>query len=712
MDVQFLTVIILTYLLFGSTFLTLYTRHHSRLMIAVALAWLLEATRVGILIAGGLDPTIDGAWYRICDLLYIPVTCLLAWGVLSFVKQRFPLWVGIGYVAFSTSIVLVYISPLLQSFVLEIGGLSVVPAFQDSFFLSVLLMVPGGLIRIALGVVLLLFFSKGHMEGSLVCALFFIFHGIGSVKSPFESILTNQISGLDVTWFIEVVGLSISVLILVLNREQVERRNAERDLEDSRQSIANLIRNLPGAAYRCKPDAGRTMLFISQGLRGMTGFRPRDLVTTGKRSYLDLIHPDDREQVSAAVHSAIEELEAFELIYRLQTSEDETRWVWENGIPVIGKDRNVIYLEGFISDITKLRETERALADANKELSETICKLEEKTIEISLLNEMAETLHICQNEDEIAEIVSRYCIQLFPTAAGGLYLNDISRENMTLASHWNKPHFEGDTIVPASCWAFRRAQVFIAEDHGDYNLCSHLQGKEIDFHVCVPLQAQANTSGILHLQWSSPQSPRKPDQTSVKQLATAVAEHITVALSNVRLRTLLKEQATRDPLTGLHNRRYLEDTLEKELARARRKETTLGLMVLDLDNFKTFNDRFGHSSGDRVLKRVGEHLARTVRAADVVCRFGGEEFVVLLPEISLTECLARAEELRSCVARIDLTDIAIPGASVTVSVGVASYPDIGFDGDSLFEAADQALYRAKHLGRDLVLKAERLRSVS
>ncbi len=164
----------------------------------------------------------------------------------------------------------------------------------------------------------------------------------------------------------------------------------------------------------------------------------------------------------------------------------------------------------------------------------------------------------------------------------------------------------------------------------------------------------------------------------------------------------LNEHATTDPLTGLYNRRYLLDFLHREIERAGRSATPVGAIMLDLDHFKRFNDTFGHAAGDLILTQVAGLLKRYIRGSDMVCRYGGEEFVLILPGASLDSARDRAENIRTAVNSLDLTYHGQPLGTITVSLGIALFPDHSSDSAGLLHAADTALYRAKNEGRNRV----------
>ncbi len=177
------------------------------------------------------------------------------------------------------------------------------------------------------------------------------------------------------------------------------------------------------------------------------------------------------------------------------------------------------------------------------------------------------------------------------------------------------------------------------------------------------------------------------------------------AVVNLNLREALRLQAIRDPLTGLYNRRYMQEFLEREIHRARRRQRPLAVMMLDLDNFKRYNDTFGHPAGDDALHLVGDTLLHGVRAEDLACRYGGEEFAVILPECSLHQAAVRANEIRLRIKERSLEPASKLRDVVTVSIGVAAFEETTDRVSLLLKFADDALYRAKRQGRDRVVVA-------
>jgi diguanylate cyclase (GGDEF)-like protein len=228
--------------------------------------------------------------------------------------------------------------------------------------------------------------------------------------------------------------------------------------------------------------------------------------------------------------------------------------------------------------------------------------------------------------------------------------------------------------------------------------------------MCVPMMAQGEALGILYLDSGRNQnnngngtSPIDASNESQVRLARTLAEHIALALANLNLREVLQSQSIRDPLTGLFNRRYMEASLERELRRANRKKCSLGVMMVDVDHFKRFNDAFGHDAGDALLAELSKVFKNLFRGEDIVCRYGGEEFTIILPDASLQDTRERGEHLREAAKNAIAQYRGQALDHITLSVGVSAFPEKGISAEALLRSADAALYRAKEEGRDRVV---------
>jgi len=222
--------------------------------------------------------------------------------------------------------------------------------------------------------------------------------------------------------------------------------------------------------------------------------------------------------------------------------------------------------------------------------------------------------------------------------------------------------------------------------------------------------AQGNTIGVLHLEFEGVAKVRhdagaKYFQDLHQRLAVSAASQIALSLASLQLRETLREQSIRDPLTRLFNRRFLEESLERELQLAGRKKQALSILFLDLDHFKRFNDTFGHDAGDMVLQSLADLFRSFFRSTDICCRYGGEEFAIILPESSARDAAARADALRSQIKRLRLQYKRQTLGPLSLSAGVAAFPEHGSTSDELLKIADQCLYESKARGRDVVTVA-------
>jgi diguanylate cyclase (GGDEF)-like protein len=228
--------------------------------------------------------------------------------------------------------------------------------------------------------------------------------------------------------------------------------------------------------------------------------------------------------------------------------------------------------------------------------------------------------------------------------------------------------------------------------------------------VIAPMVADDELLGVFALQDDPPPSEASPGVRSSEfqrrqQVASALAEQIALTIANLDLREALHAQAIRDPLTGLFNRRYMRETLDREIHRARRHMHPLSLMMLDIDHFKRYNDTFGHAAGDNALRLVGDCLLNAIRAEDLACRYGGEEFIVILPQCSLSQAVARAEQIRTRLRELYVERPGELPEVITASIGVAAFKETTEELDLLLKLVDEALYEAKHEGRDRVVAA-------
>jgi diguanylate cyclase (GGDEF)-like protein len=357
-------------------------------------------------------------------------------------------------------------------------------------------------------------------------------------------------------------------------------------------------------------------------------------------------------------------------------------------------------------EIVQRRAAQDELFAANETITSLLNDARIETIGITQISELGSLLQACSSRDEAFLVMPERLVRLFPGTSGAISVLNASKDRVESAARWGTRLSVNQTFAPDECWSLRRGCTHALPAGVSSVRCTHLQAAGSS--VCVPLIANGEAIGVLSIQNDDELSDASTDSEGFarrNQLASAVAEHIALAISNLNLREALRQQTIHDPLTGLHNRRYMQEFLEREILRARRKGRPLALMMLDVDNFKRYNDTFGHPNGDEALRFVADTLLRAVRADDLACRYGGEEFSLILPECSLDQASVRAEEIRAQLQALHMERASeIPGV-LTVSIGVAAFEETTDQGNLLLKFADDALYQAKRAGRDRVVVA-------
>lgn len=316
--------------------------------------------------------------------------------------------------------------------------------------------------------------------------------------------------------------------------------------------------------------------------------------------------------------------------------------------------------------------------------------------EISAMSTMMELLQTCHSQAEANTVIRGALPKLLPGVGGALYV--VRHDDAALEMQVSWGSVTAVQSFPADdCWALRRGRPHLYEPASAAAVCRHI-GQCEDGSLCVPLVSQGDTLAVLHLRQAGAGSLSE----DVQRLASALAEQLSLAVGNLRLQETLRSGSERDPLTDLYNRRHLEISLQRELARAQRHGLPLSLILLDVDHFKAFNDSNGHEAGDEVLRNVAQVLKRHTRAEDVACRYGGEEFLVVLPDCRLDDAYSKAEAIREAIAQLHVFSRGTALPRITASLGIACHPEDGERMEDLIAAADAALYRAKSTGRNCI----------
>lgn len=352
-------------------------------------------------------------------------------------------------------------------------------------------------------------------------------------------------------------------------------------------------------------------------------------------------------------------------------------------------------------DVARRKQVEESLERHAGELRGSNSELQRREHEMIEFGRMTDLLLSSTAAEVAYRVFAEYGPRLFPNDVGRLFVLRKSRDTVESVAEWGE--MPDDAFLVEECWALHRGHVHALEDTGTPLSCQHLGGRTVRYSLCVPILAQGEPLGLFHLEQKEGAAVRLEEaQIERRQrLAVTAAEQIGLALNNLKLQETLRALATRDPVTNLYNRRYMEESLGRELYRVARRNLPLAVILLDIDRFKTFNDHFGHQSGDEVLRSLAQFLSTHIRGEDIACRYGGEEFALIMPEASLDVARERAEQLREGVKALVVKgqggQILPP---VTLSLGISAYPVHAETPQALLRAADVALYRAKRDGRD------------
>lgn len=374
---------------------------------------------------------------------------------------------------------------------------------------------------------------------------------------------------------------------------------------------------------------------------------------------------------------------------------------------------DLIHWEGAVSgaavslvDLTQSKAARAALKRDREALELQVRDLSQHSTEMAHFGQLAEMLQACSSIEELCRIVSVFSKNLFPEDSGTLYILETVNLMLDPQVSWGHPDPpESVAFHLQDCWSIRRGKPHYQEEAQEDIFCTHISHPSPAYSFCLPLTGQGGNLGMLHLRAGSKGALMSEPRQLV---AIAFAYQVALGLSNLRLKDILREEAIRDPVTGLFNRRFMNESLDHEIHRARRTGTQVAVIAFDLDHFKDVNDTLGHAAGDALLAVLANLAKGCLRASDISCRQGGDEFLLIMPDIAEADAVAVAENLRKRAEHFTRIQFPEMAGKVTISAGVALFPQDAATPESLQKAADKALYRAKLLGRNQVFAASRL----
>ena len=514
--------------------------------------------------------------------------------------------------------------------------------------------------------------------------------------------------------------------------EQIQEQSVE--LAEANEKLQRelyfqtMAEGIPEIVWTADPDGA--IDFTNRRWSDYSGLSPEQSLGRG---WSLAINPDDLGPCIEKWESALLTGMPYESEYRMRRKDGVFRWFLVRANPIRNSAGEIIKWFGTCTDIESQKLSQQLLeeqilertvqlADVNERLQQEMMEkdsarnqfdqenekmmgeLEKRSERATMLAKMGELLQSCMKREEVVAAALGFAPKIFPAARGAVALLNTGRSLAEVIGSWSECHLDAMDFEPMACWALRTGHPHLVVEGDTTAPCAHATGVK-NTYLCVPVLAQGETLGLLHFQSTDGAPQLGASELSFK---TTFAAQVGLSIANIRLREALRMQSVRDPLTGLYNRRYLEEVLDRETRRAGRSGQSMGILMLDLDHFKNFNDSYGHDAGDAVLRETAAFLLKNVRAEDFVCRFGGEEFVVILPAADVNGSRTRAEKLRSEMRELAILYQGKSLGMVTISVGVAAFPENGMSPKELMAAADAALYQAKRGGRDQVAVASSL----
>ncbi len=471
------------------------------------------------------------------------------------------------------------------------------------------------------------------------------------------------------------------------------RRRAEQIAREGDAMFRSLVEQSTSGIFIIAEDA--SIVYLNPRALDMLG--ASDVNAVIGRPAIDLVVDTDQPVVTANIRALLDGQRDFaEVTVTLRRTDDVTLAALVQG--AIGNFREKRVVIAVVVDITERQRTEDKVARLNEQLAATVVALRRREHDQAELAKLSDLLQSCGTAAEAYPIIAATAALVFPQASGALAEAETGAHELARVAVWGANPLTPTEFLVDDCWALRTGQRREVAGPEDAVQCRHFSRPPPGPYVCLPLMVQGETRGLLHLGLGE----GGVIDDDLRQSMQSFGDVVKLSLANINLRESLGQQALRDQLTGLFNRRYLVETLPREVRRAQRGGSPLTVAMLDIDLFKRFNDVYGHDAGDLVLSELGRVLKDSLRAGDVACRYGGEEFLVVLPDCDLVAARARLADI--CLQVRKKAHVfhgkALP--SVTLSVGLATLSETLPTSEALITAADKAMYLAKTNGRDRI----------
>lgn len=483
-------------------------------------------------------------------------------------------------------------------------------------------------------------------------------------------------------------------LLIESIRLKLYNLNILTNLKRSEDTFKNTIENAPIGMAIVSPE-GKYMS-VNTTMYQTLGYSNEELCNM---TMMDVTYPEDIKQTINIMNKILHgEMQIAHLEKRFVRKDKTIIWAMISLSLIRDEKGKPINFICQMVDLSERIENEKRMLDLNRKTLETLNELKLIEHDENLLNKLNRILQICISQEEAFPRIGLIVQDLFPGLSGGLSVFNKAENKMETILQWGKDQLLQKVFLPTDCFAIREGTINSVEDPKKAIPCTHYFSPPQGAYMALPLIVQNELIGVIHLL----AQPGNIIPQHKQDIANTFGNIVKLALANINLRHRLHELSLHDPLTNLFNRRYLTEFLSRELLRISREKSTLCFSMIDIDDFKKFNDRFGHDTGDKVLQFIAALLSTTFRGSDSAFRYGGEEFAVIMPGIGYKDAIRRMDEFREKIKREALIYNNHPLPHITVSIGIAIAPQNGKNIDDLQRAADQALYLAKQEGKDRV----------
>ena len=537
------------------------------------------------------------------------------------------------------------------------------------------------------------FWLAFFLSGGFV--LFCGFHHLLAIFEPHVAVSLLHLGVLDVMAFVSLSALLCLMPTAYQILEVIARYQEDiRSLQRSQQIQRLFLDQGPFAAY-IKDEQSR-VLYYNQELQSRFSVDPQEWLGKTDSEYLP--DPEEGRRVMENDQVVLKTLRPLKLIEEVKIPGNDQPCYWLSfKFPFSDYPTGACRIGGISIDITESIEAQRSLTDLNRQLEEKTLELEAKKRELIYLSDMADMLYSCEFEDEVYQVVALTCSKLFPNMSGCINIIANSKNYVQINSTWGSERSSKEVFSLSDCWALRRGKLNLLSPCNAGLMCSHLIPPVSGAHLCVPLFGQGEVIGILHI------NALEEISREAQQITEIIARTLGIALNNLSIKQRLTYDSLRDGMTQLFNQSYMQNITEQRLAEADRAGQPLSVIFLDIDNFKSYNSHYGHMTANIVLQGLAKLLLKSIRSFDIACRWGGEEFVIVMPNMTLETLRMRVEQLRVDVEQMQLKDGDQILKSITASFGIA-VSEPGITVKDFLNRANQAMLEAKRTGKNRVME--------